>query len=144
MLQSNFQEGEELSLNGKVTINLPEDNPTAFAILMSVIHGLTMAVPRGVDLSTLAELAILVDKYDMYKSTKRIAELWIKVLKDEIPIRMCEDLMVWMAITYVFRTPCEFKQVTLVARLHSTSKHFPFKKGSRFSESLPIPERIFG
>ncbi|CAG8957478.1 hypothetical protein HYFRA_00011459 [Hymenoscyphus fraxineus] len=144
MLRQNFQEGNELSLNGTVTINLPEDNPTAFEILMNIIHAKNRSIPKKVTLQMLTELAILVDKYRMHESTGFLADMWIAELEDDIPHKMCEDLMLWMAITYVFRHEEHFEDVTATARYYTVGKRFRFKQGARFSESLPIPEKVIG
>ncbi|CAG8978375.1 hypothetical protein HYALB_00010394, partial [Hymenoscyphus albidus] len=142
MLRQNFQEGNELSLNGTVTINLPEDNPAAFEILMNIIHAKNRSIPKKVTLQMLAELAILVDKYRMHESTGFLADMWIAELEEDIPHKMCEDLMLWMAITYVFRHEEHFEDVTATARYYTVGKRFRFKQGARFSESLPIPEKV--
>jgi hypothetical protein len=45
-----FSEGQELARRGKAEINLPEDDPTAFTILLNVIHGHGSRLPFIVDL----------------------------------------------------------------------------------------------
>lgn len=93
MLRTPFREGETLSLHGKVTINLPEDDPAAFEILMNIIHAKNRAIPKTVPLIILTELAILVDKYRMHEAIGFLADLWIDNLKHAIPglMLMCED-----------------------------------------------------
>lgn len=146
MLRTPFREGETLSLHGKVTINLPEDDPAAFEILMNIIHAKNRAIPKTVPLIILTELAILVDKYRMHEAIGFLADLWIDNLKHAIPglMLMCEDLMPWMAITSVFRRRVEYDQVTRIARCYTVGTRFQLKQGGRFTESLPIPERLIG
>jgi hypothetical protein len=54
---------------------LLDDEPNAVLILLSVIHGRYRNVPRNVDLATLTEIAILVDKYDLHEA--------VSVMKDQ-------------------------------------------------------------
>jgi hypothetical protein len=78
MLQNNFKEGIELKATGHCIIHLPDDNPTAFEILLNLIHLNNDVVPRKLELQMLANIAVLVDKYELQKSTHLIRDPWDK------------------------------------------------------------------
>ena len=51
MLQaSTFKEGQKLSAAGKVEVPLPEDDSTAFEVVLNIIHGRNKLVPRVLSL----------------------------------------------------------------------------------------------
>ncbi|KLU92675.1 hypothetical protein MAPG_11663, partial [Magnaporthiopsis poae ATCC 64411] len=59
------------------TVELPEDDPRAFRILMGIIHsGFAEHVPETVELVELFHVAILTDKYDMTHLLRPWAEGW--------------------------------------------------------------------
>ena len=75
MLQrSTFKEGTKLSSAGKVEVPLPDDNPTAFIIVLDVIHGRNKRVPRKMDLEMLARISVIVDKYQMAEAVESYSD----------------------------------------------------------------------
>jgi hypothetical protein len=76
MLQSNFKEGYELQATGHCQISLPDDHAEAFEVLTNLVHLNNSAVPLEVDLELLANLTILVDKYQLQRTTYLIKDLW--------------------------------------------------------------------
>jgi len=61
-----FKEGHDLA-KGTAEVPLPDDDPTAFQILLDIIHHRYRRVPKKLDLDTVAEIAILVDKYQVHE-----------------------------------------------------------------------------
>jgi hypothetical protein len=67
MLQhGSFKEGHDLA-KGTAEVPLPDDDPTAFQILLDIIHHRFRRVPKKLDLNTAMEIAILVDKYQVHE-----------------------------------------------------------------------------
>jgi len=60
ILQPGFQTEDELHLNGRTELPLPEDDPVALLFLLYAIHGRWREVPHNIDLRTLTEISILV------------------------------------------------------------------------------------
>ncbi|MCJ1396715.1 hypothetical protein MMC18_009607 [Xylographa bjoerkii] len=131
MLKPGFLEGDKLHDPGYVEFLLPDDNPAALLILLNLVHGRIRTVPRKVDIVTLLELAILVDKYELLEITEMILDFWLENPKKKIKEGFDEDLIPWMCISYVFRKPEIFRQVTKTAQLES--------EGPIDNYSLPIP-----
>jgi hypothetical protein len=50
---------------GTWVVNLPEDNPTALLVILTIIHGRFSDVPRGMWLPQLYDVLIALDKYDL-------------------------------------------------------------------------------
>ncbi|KAL7954985.1 hypothetical protein V8C34DRAFT_316813 [Trichoderma compactum] len=79
----------------------------AFEIVMKIFHGRTRYIPRKIDLALLSQITAIVD--DLEYNTK-----------GPIPSEICEDLMRWMLVSFVFEEPELFKKVTTTAIRCST------------------------
>jgi len=140
MLQhSNFKEGVELSKGG-VEVPLPDDDPVAWKILLGIMHHDPKQVPREVDLKTMTNIAILVDKYQLSNLLHFHAERWIEHLTRSdpgLPTDLDVDLVPWLCISWVFGLYSEFTDMTRIAMRQSS--------GSAWNDqNLPIPDLIFG
>lgn len=140
MLQhDNFKEGVELSKGG-VEVPLPDDDPTAWKILLGVMHHNPLAVPREVDLTTMTNIAILVDKYQLSNLLHFHAERWIEHLTRSdpgLPFDLDTNLVSWLCISWVFGLFNEFTDMTRIAIRQSS--------GSIWNDrDLPIPDHVFG
>ncbi|KUJ15798.1 uncharacterized protein LY89DRAFT_670340 [Mollisia scopiformis] len=111
-----FKEGTTLHAEGSVDIELPDDDPDAWEVLLNVIHGRTRKVPRKVGLLLLTQIAILVNKYEMLDVVEIFSDTWIRrCLKKGLPeqYERCEDVvMSWLFIAWVFEKPKIFKPIT--------------------------------
>ncbi|ESZ99141.1 hypothetical protein SBOR_0462 [Sclerotinia borealis F-4128] len=67
MLQGNFQECLELKETVNIEIPLPDDDSTAWKILINLIHGRNKSVPLHPALQVVTQVAVLVDKYRMHE-----------------------------------------------------------------------------
>ena len=123
-------------MTGRVEIPLPEDDPDALLILLNVIHGHMRKVPLNVDLHTLTQLAILVDKYGILEGVEIFTNVWFSNLKHEIPQTYTEDIPSWICICWVFGKPEEFKQTTRLA-LRQGRENLP-------AADIPIPTSVVG
>jgi hypothetical protein len=139
MLQhSNFREGDTLQSSGQVKVPLPDDDPTAFKILLDIIHGRVRQVPRQVNLQIMTDLSVLVDKYQMLEVVELYAEIWMSTLKMCVPNFFTADLLPWLSISWVFGLADQFKQITRIAMRGSTDKF------GQHESYLPIPQHVFG
>ncbi|KAG5755748.1 hypothetical protein H9Q69_006012 [Fusarium xylarioides] len=62
------------------TIELPDDNPVPFTVLMNLIHARFEKVPAKVSLKKLYGACILTSKYEMTQVLRPVAERWFKAL----------------------------------------------------------------
>jgi len=139
MLQhSNFKEGDELRSSGQVKVPLPDDDPAALKILLDIVHGRVRQVPRHVNLTTMTELSVLVDKYQMLEVVELYVEMWMSTLKTSVPMFFTADLLSWLSISWVFGLGEIFKQISRIAMRGSTDLF-----GAHESH-LPIPQPVFG
>lgn len=115
MFKHSFKENVTLQRTGSVEIPL-EDDPDIFAILMEIAH--VTRFQRNIGVTTLARLALLVDKYFAFKSTVDFADLWMEKLDlvDYEPW-ILGNLRKMLNISWVFRRPREFALATRVAIL---------------------------
>ncbi|KAF3074411.1 hypothetical protein CFAM422_003437, partial [Trichoderma lentiforme] len=84
----------------------------AFEIVMKIIHGQTRGISRKISLSLLAQIAVIVDDLECHNAVWFFAKGWISQIKDPIPCEICEDLMRWILISFVFEQPKLFTEAT--------------------------------
>ncbi|KAF5542462.1 hypothetical protein FMEXI_7436 [Fusarium mexicanum] len=65
---------------GDWTIQLPDDDPAPFTVLMNLIHTRFEKVPAKVSLKKLYGACILTSKYEMTQVLRPVAERWFKAL----------------------------------------------------------------
>ncbi|KAK8075647.1 hypothetical protein PG997_010310 [Apiospora hydei] len=97
------------------TIEASGWDPDALLILMEIIHGRHRGVPRRPGLEKIAKIAVLVDYYGCHEVVECSAERWTELLKDTRPKQYGRDLVLWLAICYVFYRPNIFWNLTRVA-----------------------------
>jgi hypothetical protein len=117
MLGPNFREGVALHANGTVDIPL-EDDYEAFIVLANIVHSKSWSVPLKVSHSTLVELTIIVDKYELRQVVHMFSTAWIAGLSSEVPVdyKKPDVVMDWLAIAYVFRDQDIFKRMTKIVQ----------------------------
>ena len=139
MLSRSFSESHTLRTTGTLTLPLPDDSPAALLIVLNIIHGHTRAVPRILDMETLVEVGVLVDKYELLEALEIVGEMWITRLAKErggLPTAMEDNIMSWVWVTWVFQRGDEFQHVTRVVERESS--------GEIQADHLPIPASIIG
>ena len=137
MLAREFKEGATLRSTGTIDLHLPDDHPAALLICLNIVHGDSKKVPRKVDLRMLAEIAIIVDKYELHNAVGIKSYLWIDCLKDSIPQSFNEDLLRWICISWVFKCTVEFRESTRIAEQQSV-----FNVEEEMEDNLPIPDSV--
>ena len=139
MLQVKFKEGALLRSQGHAELLLPDDHPVALGILLTLVHGQTRTAPRKTDLAILRNLAILVDEYSLFEAAEILQDEWIDHLRGTVPERVedvNDDLLSWMCISWVFKKPVIFKQVTKIVHWESIA---PIE-----ADDMPIPKWNLG
>jgi len=140
MLQPGFKEGTMLQSEGKVEVSLP-DHAGAFTILIDIIHCRLKRVPLKVDLHMLLEIAILVDKYQMYEVVDVFSDIWVRELVATLPKTYSADVLPWLCISWVFELEDQFKQLTRILESERTwQDDLKMIEGSLWD--LPIPESV--
>lgn len=142
LLKNSFQEGNVLSTEGTVQIELPEDDANVFGVLMSILHGKSRDVPKtDLDLHFLAQMSVLVDKYELHEPVAVFSDRWaestaINETARLQPTSRITEILQWMSISWVFGMPNEFNEATRQAmwKGHDTLH----------SDVLPIPNHILG
>ncbi|PVH85240.1 hypothetical protein DL98DRAFT_583835 [Cadophora sp. DSE1049] len=136
--KGHFKEGCELD-SDKAEVSL-DDDPAAFKILMDILHFNARKVPRTVDdPKTLANMAVLVDKYSVLEPVELFAEHWIAQLRETVPTTLTRDLLPWICIAWVFRSSVAELLVTAVVVAQTWSDGV---MEACLTQDLPIPESL--
>lgn len=59
------REGELLKSCDIAEVDLPDDDPETFEILMSILHGRVRQVPEQINFKTITKLSVIADKYQI-------------------------------------------------------------------------------
>ena len=137
MLEGYFGEAQQLAQHGGVEVPLPEDCPDALLILMQLVHGQVKLVPVKLDPWLLAEIAILVDKYDLHGVSTMAVHCWFRGVTSFDQPTMDSDLIRLICSLWLFQSPNDLQKATKKFIEHS-------KWPVRNINSLPIPEAVFG
>jgi hypothetical protein len=146
MLKNQYKEGRMLASKGTVDIALPDDDPDAFVVLLNIIHGRPKKVPRQIDLALMTKISILVDKYQMHEVVGVFSDMWIEVLKADVPKvttalvppkLLTTDVLLWLCISWVFENDAVFKEVTELLMRTGDSE-----LDQELLNELPIPEAV--
>jgi hypothetical protein len=136
--RGNFKEGRELDFTGSVSIPLPDDHPEAFLIVLNIIHGRNRAVPRQLSISTMTNISILVDKYQMVEAVEVFWSSWVEDLKIDLPKSYQPDeretVHRWVGISWVFGKRVEFKAMTQLIERGAYAN-----LAESIEEGIPIP-----
>jgi hypothetical protein len=145
MLQTRtFEEGRKLSAAGKVEVPLPEDNPTAFEIVLNIIHGRNKHVPRVLSLELLTSVSLLVDKYQMAEAVECFSDTWIGALIEDLPQAYSsktdsDNVLLWLQVSWVFENDEVFTKMTGLLERGCDAYLTLF-----IDDRLLIPNPIFG
>ncbi|KAK5653996.1 hypothetical protein OQA88_7672 [Cercophora sp. LCS_1] len=121
--------------DGRIHLTLgPGFAPKAVQIVLNIIHSRGSKVPREVDLDTLAQIALFVDKFSLFDAVEVYADRWISKLEGSVPEAGQRDLVLWIYASYVFRRNEVFRTVTRTAASRS--------EGQLRTLGLPIREKI--
>ncbi|KAL2270751.1 hypothetical protein VTJ83DRAFT_122 [Remersonia thermophila] len=121
--------------DGRVHLRLaPGFDPTAVSIVMNALHARGSKVPKTLDLETLTNVAVFVDRFQLVDAIDVYAERWISRLEDSVPTAYTHDLIQWIYVSHVFRHADIFKAVTKAAAAQSS--------GPIPTLGLPIRDKI--
>ncbi|KAF8865167.1 hypothetical protein BDZ45DRAFT_684679 [Acephala macrosclerotiorum] len=126
-----------LKLQGKLELDLEDDGPLAFEILMNVAHVHGLTVPQSVDIKTLTQLAVVVDKYQALEALQPFVQGWIRDLafKTKNPSMEATSVtLTCLTMCWVLKLGDAFKSMSKVA--HQIS-------GCQLTtDTLPIPSFV--
>lgn len=83
MLTGSFREARRRTDSEQWTVELPDDDPTAFGLLLMIIHSHFDKVPSAIDIQALYDITILTDKYDMTAILRPWASTWLLSINRE-------------------------------------------------------------
>ncbi|KAI9373347.1 hypothetical protein BJX61DRAFT_533196 [Aspergillus egyptiacus] len=136
ILKGGWKEGVAFLQEGSVEITAESWDVGAFLILLRAIHGQHYDIPRKLSLEMLAKVAVIADYYDCKPALYIMFDIWVNALEEKIPGSYCRELILWLWISWFFRLPNQFMQVTSIAMAQADD---------RISNlGLPIPDRIIG
>lgn len=141
MLQPHFVEGQALRDSGNVTILLFDDDTAALNVVMKIVHAQSKDLPTEMDSKLLAQVATIVDKYQLQDCVGYFAQEWIKrlTLVQKISSNKAE-LQSYLCIAWVFKAQSLFAQTTLHAIKHA--KKHTLRELSM--ATVPIPKAVIG
>ncbi|OBR15017.1 Nuclear pore protein-like protein [Colletotrichum higginsianum IMI 349063] len=98
MLFSGFAEScpREDSEESSWTVELPEDSPYSFSLLMDIIHGHFASLPDMLRARDLHDLLILTNKYDMTHVLHPLARTWFRPYK-KVTTCVGNETVLWIA-----------------------------------------------
>ncbi|KAK8013462.1 hypothetical protein PG991_009055 [Apiospora marii] len=128
MLQGPWEESKSYAIEAS------EWDAAAMIILMDIIHGRSRKVPQLVSLDLLTKIAVMVDYYQCHEVVEMYADRWINSLSHNLPEKCDRDLILWIAVSWVFSQDDLFETVTNVAIGESD--------GLLPTLGLPIPQHI--
>ncbi|KAK3903571.1 hypothetical protein C8A05DRAFT_32711 [Staphylotrichum tortipilum] len=121
--------------DGRVHLKLAEGfDPKAVSIVVNAVHSRGSQVPKAVDLETLAQIAVVVDRLQLLDAVDVYADRWISKLEGRIQDIYNRDLVLWIYISHVFRRSDIFKAVSKTAAAQA--------QGPIQTLNLPIREKI--
>lgn len=152
MLYGEFKEGKKLCLqnnNLKWTVKLPEDNPTAIALLLNIVHSRFDKVPGYKDplnVRDLYEISVLTDKYNITYTLQPWAKGWLpsvhrsaKRIDESLQAQFRHERL-W--ISWVLGDRTKFEKIAKILLLNSCgSKGNP--NSLQYAKVLEPPE-IYG
>lgn len=110
MFTGKFQEAVTLQ-TGSLDLALHEDPPESLIILLNIIHGRTRMIPRLVNINTLTEIAILIDKYQFREIMGLITDTWFEKLQLGSPEGVTETFhQIYLA--WMFRQEGKLRNLT--------------------------------
>ncbi|MCJ1354906.1 MAG: hypothetical protein MMC33_004896 [Icmadophila ericetorum] len=132
-----------LASPGATQVPLPEDNAEALSIILDIVHTKTRDVETKLNWSTLMEIAILVDKYELLSAVGIFADLWFDNLNfnasqfEQFTEEGEESVYEAISMSWVFRRANEFREITKIAIIDS-------KKRLEDAMDLTLPHSIVG
>ena len=112
---------------------LPDDDPDALRILLNMIHGHAYRLPQEVAFCTLADIAVLVDKYALHEIAEVYCRFWVEEARVQamVILSMPEFLPQWLDNLLGIRSEERFSEgdsgypercsgIVAIRRMHSS------------------------
>lgn len=114
LLTGPFREATTLRTKGTVNITLPDDNPTAMVAVMNAVHGRFFSVPgRKIKLELLKDIAVVVDKYELFESVSAMLSTWASTVRIGNPRASLRDVAKWLlCVSWAFNMSEAFRFAT--------------------------------
>lgn len=114
LLTGPFREATTLRTHGHVQIALPDDNPTAMIAVMNAVHGRFFSVPgRKIKLELLNDIAVVVDKYELFESVSTMLSTWVATVRVGNPRASLRDVAKWLlCVSWAFNMSEAFRFAT--------------------------------
>jgi hypothetical protein len=115
MFNSGFAEGQDLSPTSPREVLLPDDDPKYMTYICKLVHMQTSDVPEKLDILSLADFALLCDKYHCADGVRPWSRLWISWFTPETPV-----YAKLLTVAYLLDLPQEFRKVSQNLLQHRT------------------------
>ncbi|ORY07150.1 hypothetical protein BCR34DRAFT_28570 [Clohesyomyces aquaticus] len=135
MFQRGLAEGQGLSAATLKEVPLPVGDATLVTILCNVFHMASHALPTKMDPKSLADFAVLCDKYDCKDAVELTARVWCIGIIPDLTVSV-EGLATVLFTTWVLDLPKEFHQVNRTL-LRDRTGTIPAKVAAHSSDSFP-------
>lgn len=113
LLTGPFSEATDLSQNGTVEIPLPDDDPEAMLIVMKAVHGVWRGIKPRLKLELLKNIAVVVDKYDLFDSVCTVLGTWVSTVRVGDRRARLQDVAIWfLCVAFVFNQGGAFQFAT--------------------------------
>lgn len=136
MLEARFAEGQQLRIEGALKLALPDDDPKALLLLLNILYHRWANISKKLSLQMLVEVATLVDKYNLSYLPPMLVEVWFQSQPESMPLKLDQNLLDLIFVSFVFRQSGLFRQATHVA--------IATYDGSDIECALAIPGGILG
>lgn len=102
MLEGPWKESEAATFSCPRIIHAEGWDEAMLLVLMNIIHGRSRAVPRELDLESIAKLAVLVDYYQCLEAVEMHAAAWLQRLPSSISKQFGRDQVLSLLVAWVF------------------------------------------
>ncbi|KAJ5951227.1 uncharacterized protein N7479_009640 [Penicillium vulpinum] len=134
-LTGSWKESELYLKKGSVEVTADGWDSEALLIILRAIHCQYNQIPKKVTLEMLAKISVIADYYDCKDVLYIMTDIWIGSL-DEKVTTCSRDLMLWLWVSWFFKRPTRFKEVT--------STVMSLADGLIDVRGLPFPDRVIG
>ncbi|KAJ5017600.1 hypothetical protein K4K57_008197 [Colletotrichum sp. SAR 10_99] len=85
-------------------VDLPDDEPEAFAVFLNIIHSIFHEIPRKPNVCSVYNLLVVLDKYDCIALVQPWASSWLRLIKDTSYIALLLCITLELGAADLFRT----------------------------------------
>ena len=135
LLRSGLSESVMFKAEGSVVVSTKQWDADALLYVLKILHCKHHELPPQVDLDMVAKVCVVGDFYGCQDAVRFATQYWIPKL-EPVPNNKYRPLLLWLWITYFFRMPALFKEVTSIIITQG--------KGVIETLGLPIPAPIMG